>query len=69
MFGWFRRNPIRKLETEYAWKLEQARDVQRKGDIVGYSRLMAEADAILERIRDAESVTDRSASTGTADES
>ena len=54
MLNLFRRNPIKKLEAEYARKLEEARDVQRNGDIVGYSRIMAEANEILTRIREIE---------------
>ena len=47
MFGWFRSDPKKKLETQYAAKLEQARDAQRNGNIQGYANLMAEAETIL----------------------
>jgi len=47
MFGLFRKDPVYKLEKEYARKLELARDLQRKGDIVGYSGMAAEADSVL----------------------
>jgi hypothetical protein len=50
MFNLFRKDPLKKLEKEYAAKLEQGRDLQRKGDIVGYSRLAADADDILKQI-------------------
>lgn len=50
MFNLFKKDPVKKLEKEYAAKLEQGRDLQRKGDIVGYSRLAAEADDILKQI-------------------
>ncbi|WP_166831902.1 DUF6435 family protein [Thalassoroseus pseudoceratinae] len=50
MFRWFRRNETKNLENAYARKLEEARDVQRRGDIVRYSELMAEADKILQEV-------------------
>ncbi len=50
MFGLFNSNPVKKLEKEYARKLTEARDLQRKGDIVGYARLSAEADDLLKQI-------------------
>ena len=53
MFRWLKRDPIKKLEMEYAKKLELARDVQRNGDIVGYSRIVAEAEEILAQIETA----------------
>lgn len=54
MFGMFRKDPVKALEKQYAQKLEEARDLQRKGDIVAYSRLTAEADEILQQIEAAE---------------
>ncbi|QDT96412.1 DUF6435 family protein [Gimesia aquarii] len=50
MFGWFRGDPKKKLESQYAAKLEQARDAQRNGNIQGYASLMAEAETILQEI-------------------
>ncbi len=50
MFGWFRSDPKKKLEAQYAAKLEQARDAQRNGNIQGYAALMAEAEAILQEM-------------------
>tara|TARA_R110002124_G_scaffold92550_2_gene234963 strand:- start:1634 stop:1888 length:255 start_codon:yes stop_codon:yes gene_type:complete len=50
MFGWLRRDPRKKLETQYAQKLEQARDAQRNGNIQGYAQLMSEAEGILQQI-------------------
>ena len=46
MIRWFRRDPLKKLESEYAEKTKLARDVQRSGDIVRYSAIMAEAEEI-----------------------
>ncbi|MCR9200038.1 MAG: DUF6435 family protein [Planctomycetaceae bacterium] len=54
MFGMFRKDPLKALEKEYSQKLEAARDLQRKGDIVGYSQLTAEADEILKSIESLE---------------
>jgi len=50
MFGWFRGDPKKKLETQYAKKLEEARDAQRNGNIQGYAKLMAEAETILQEM-------------------
>ncbi len=50
MFGLFRKDPVKKLEKEYARKLELARDLQRKGDIVAYSKMAAEADVVLKQL-------------------
>jgi len=50
MFGWLRRDPRKKLEAQYARKLEQARDAQRNGNIQGYAQLMAEAESLLQEI-------------------
>lgn len=54
MFGWLKKNPIKKLEQDYAQKLAQATELQRKGDIVGYANMSAEADAILKQLQEAE---------------
>lgn len=54
MFGIFKRDPVKALEKEYLLKLQQARDLQRKGDIVSYSRLATEAEALLKKIEKAE---------------
>lgn len=50
MLGWLLGNRKKKLERAYAHKLEEARDVQRRGDIIRYSELMAEADELLRKI-------------------
>jgi hypothetical protein len=50
VFGLFRKDPVKKLEKEYARKLELARDLQRKGDIVAYSKMSAEADVVLKQL-------------------
>lgn len=50
MFGWGSSDPLKKLQDAYNKKLEEARDTQRKGDIVGYSALMGEAEEIGKQI-------------------
>lgn len=61
MFGWLRRDPRKKLETQYAHKLEQARDAQRNGNIQGYAQLMSDAESILQEI---DSMPDPTAKSG-----
>jgi len=52
MFSWWsRRDPVKKLQQQYEQALLQARDIQRNGDIVGYSQIVAEADRILQQIK------------------
>ena len=51
MFGWLKKDPIKKLEAEYAAKLLAARDTQRNGDVIRASDLYAEADVILAKIK------------------
>ena len=43
MFAWLKR---RKLEKLYRRLLEQARDLQRRGDIEGFAAKTAEAEAV-----------------------
>jgi hypothetical protein len=52
MFGFFKSNPADKLNKQYLQKLEQARDLQRNGDIKGFAKLTAEAEAIMKQIED-----------------
>ena len=54
MFGLFKSNPVAKLEKEYAKLLEQARDIQRNGDVVAASAKTAEAEAVRIRIEEIE---------------
>ena len=48
MFGFG--NKKKKLEKEYARKLEESMNAQRSGDIALYSELATEADKILKEI-------------------
>ncbi len=50
MFGLFKKDPIKKMEKRYYAMLEEARDVQRSGDIKGYARLMGEAEELAKQI-------------------
>lgn len=50
MFGLFRRDPCKKLEAEYRRLLEQARDLQRNGDIRGYAAIMSQAEDVAQQI-------------------
>jgi hypothetical protein len=46
MFGLFKKDPAAKLRKEYMKKMEQARDIQRNGDVVKASQLTAEAEEL-----------------------
>jgi len=50
MLKWFRKDPLRQLTASYERLLLEARDLQRKGDIVGYAGKSVEADAVLKEI-------------------
>ena len=50
MFKLFRTDPTKKLEKQYARKLEEARDAQRRGQIPLYATLSAEAEEIGQRL-------------------
>ena len=50
MFGLFKKNPTKALEKEYEKLLEEAMQLQRKGDIKGYAAKSAEAEKVMDRI-------------------
>jgi hypothetical protein len=52
MFGLFKKDPAKKLQEQYARMLEEARDLQRKGDIKGFAQKSAEAEEILKKIEE-----------------
>lgn len=54
MFNLFRKAPLQRLNKDYARCLEQARDLQRKGDIKGFAAKSAEAEELLKRIDEIE---------------
>ena len=46
MFSFLKKDPISKLNKQYAALLEQALEAQRRGDIRTYSELTSEAEKI-----------------------
>ena len=50
MFRIFKTNPLKKLKQDYALCTEQARDLQRHGDIKGFAAMTAKAENILQQI-------------------
>lgn len=52
MFNWLRKDPVRQLQTDYLKKLEEARDLQRGGDIQGFAAATAQAEEIARRIEE-----------------
>ena len=54
MFGLFKRDPIKELESKYNKLNEQAVHAQRNGKIEQYAKLAKEADDILKQIEELE---------------
>ncbi|NRP11154.1 MULTISPECIES: DUF6435 family protein [unclassified Marinobacterium] len=54
MFGLFKKDPLKKLKKEYAELTEQAMQLQRNGDIAGYSQLTSKAEATYKKIQELE---------------
>ena len=50
MFFLFRQDPIKKLEKQYLQLMEQARDIQRSGDLRAYSKKILEAEELQHKI-------------------
>ena len=44
MFGWFKKDPVAKLQKEIAKKYEQSVQLQRNGDLEAYGRIMKEIE-------------------------
>ncbi|WP_155397015.1 DUF6435 family protein [Vibrio owensii] len=53
MFSFFKNNSVKKLKKRHSMLLEQAMQVQRRGDIHTYSLLTAEAEELFEQIKTA----------------
>jgi hypothetical protein len=51
MFGFLKGHPEKKLQQRYERLLKQAMELQRKGDIKGYSTVTAEAEAVLAELQ------------------
>lgn len=54
MFGLFKKDPIKKLQEDYAKKLTEAVEAQRNGKIELYANLTVESEAILKKIEELE---------------
>lgn len=50
MFGLFSGGERKKLEKKYQKLLEEARDLQRKGDITAFARKSEEAEKVADQI-------------------
>jgi|TARA_B110000902_G_C14107044_1_gene512879 hypothetical protein len=50
MFGFFKKDPRKKLQTQYEKLLYDAMILQRQGDIMGYSTITEEANKVLDQI-------------------
>ncbi len=50
MFGLFKKDPRKKLQTQYEKLLSDAMMLQRSGDIMGYSTVTEEANKVLDQI-------------------
>lgn len=53
MFGLFKRDPVKKLEAQHLQLLQEARDLQRKGDIQGCAAATARAEEVEQQLDDA----------------
>ena len=50
MFHWFKKDPIKDLEKKYLQMLEEARDIQRSGNLRAYATKLDEAEKLQEQI-------------------
>jgi hypothetical protein len=50
MFGLFKKDPIKKLEKQYLRLMEEARNIQRGGDIKAFAAKSAEAEEVAKEI-------------------
>ena len=50
MFNFFKKNPVKELETQYLRHMEEAMQLQRKGDLKAYAAKIEEAEAIQKKI-------------------
>ena len=51
MFGFFKKDPVKKLEKEYLVLMERAMEIQRSGDLKHYARLIEESETIQMKIQ------------------
>jgi hypothetical protein len=52
MFNFLKKDPLKKMEKQYLALLEEAMQIQRKGDIKGYAAKMAEAEEMQQKIEE-----------------
>ena len=50
MFGFFKKDPIKKLEKEYSDLMTKAMEVQRSGDLRHYAKLIEESEVLQNKI-------------------
>mgnify|MGYP007037740807 CR=1 FL=1 len=50
IFGFFKKDPLKNLEKQYAQTMEAAMHIQRSGDLKAYARKIEEAEAIQKEI-------------------
>ena len=50
MFALFKKDPLQKLKKQYARLMEEARDIQRSGDLKLYAVKIAEAEELAKKI-------------------
>ncbi|MDH3709212.1 MAG: DUF6435 family protein [Cyclobacteriaceae bacterium] len=50
MFTLFKKNPIKKLNRQYQKLMEEARDIQRTGDLKLYAQKIEEAELVAQEI-------------------
>jgi len=50
MFGLFKKDPLKKLEKEYADLMTKAMEVQRSGDLRHYAQLIEESEVLQSKI-------------------
>ena len=50
MFNFFKKDPVKKLRKQYEQKMLEARDLQRQGDMKGFAKKSAEAEALMQEI-------------------
>jgi hypothetical protein len=52
MFSLFRKDPIKQSEKKYLQLMEEARDLQRSGDLKAYAQKIAESEELQQKIED-----------------
>ena len=59
MFNFFKKDPVKKLQKQYEQKSEQAMQAQRNGKMALFANLSAEAQEILDRMKEIEATSDK----------